>query len=248
MKKTSVSLLLMAIIGFSVMSCGGDSSDNTPSLNKTSITLYVDETEILTYSGGDCSWWSDNDLIATVDNGTVTGKHVGETIIHAKDKTCTVTVKAKYNSYTEPCMEWGASQSRIESLMSGYTLRSSSSTSLIYEGKGKVVAYGYSFESNALKASTFAVSLYNTDLLDFLTERYVVAKVEEESSSEYWVYMASVDEKMIVGLNVTKTGCIVVYMPVSSSRGSATRNTDVEAELTTQIKFMRTSLAESLGK
>ena len=185
MKKTSVSLFLMAIISLAVISCGGDSSDNTPSLNKSSITLYVDETEILTYSGGDCSWWSDNDLIATVENGTVTGKHVGETIIHAKDKTCTVTVKAKYNSYTEPYMNWGASQSTIESFMSGYTLRSSSSTSLIYDGKGKVLSYGYTFESNALKASAFLVSLYNTDLVDFLTERYVVAKVEEESSSEY---------------------------------------------------------------
>ena len=62
-----------------ILSCSKN-DNKEPSINKTRITLYVDETEKLTYSGNDeCTWFSDNKRIADVNKGVVTANHVGTT-------------------------------------------------------------------------------------------------------------------------------------------------------------------------
>ena len=73
-----------------ILSCSKN-DNKEPSINKTRITLYVDETEKLTYSGNDeCTWFSDNKRIADVNKGVVTANHVGTTTIHANNLTCEV--------------------------------------------------------------------------------------------------------------------------------------------------------------
>ncbi len=164
-----------------VSSCGsGD--DNNPqegSLEKTSITLYVEETAHLTYSGGKCMWSSDNDLIAKVENGTVTGEHVGTTTIHANNAICTVTVKSKYNDFVEPYRVWGASIATVKNVMSSFTLQQQSLTLLMYEGLNKVDNYVYNFNITGLYYCTMVVNYsYNDALVRYLNDRYVLVSYD----------------------------------------------------------------------
>ena len=217
--KWSVMSFLVMVLP-TLVACGSDDDDDKgPSLDKTNISLYVDEAATLTYSGGNCVWSSDNELIASVKDGIITAKHVGTTKIHANDLTCEVTVKPKYTSFFEPCIQWGASQSVVKNFMSSYTLRSSSDTQLVYNSSGRVTGYMYSFENAALKSSAFGTGLsHSSSLTDFLLERYVVLQVDEE---DYMVYMCSVDENTIIGMSITTSGIIVVYLPRT---GNSTRS------------------------
>lgn len=219
--KTKLPLLTLFLTTFiCITSCTKDTSkepSQSASLNKTSITLYVDETSMLKYSGGDCKWSTDNLLVAEVDEGLVTAKHVGTTIIRANNLTCTVTVKPRYSSYVEPYMVWGSSKSTVKSVMSGYTIRQDNNTSLIYEGKGRVDAYGYTFENGKLKNSSFYSSLSNsTTLTDFLLERYWVIDIEKIGTNEYISYLGSVDLKNYICLSISTSGCIVIYYDADS--------------------------------
>ena len=71
MKTKLFSLQLIFAAFLCVTSCSKD-DDGEPipaTLDKTSISLYVDETSTLTYSGENCNWSSDNTLVAGLANG-----------------------------------------------------------------------------------------------------------------------------------------------------------------------------------
>lgn len=208
-KLPTMTLALAAIV--CMLSCSKDDSKE-PSLNKTKITLYVDETEKLTYSGNDeCTWSSDNKRVADVNNGVVTANHVGTTTIHANNLACEVIVKPRYTSFTEPYLEFGSSKSEVKSQMSGYTLKSEDNTMLTYYGKGNVDNYGYQFKYGALEMSAFYTELScSLSLSDFLLERYLVFD-SEKSSTERIYTLVSVDLKMFIQFRVGTYGCIVMY-------------------------------------
>ena len=235
-------ILCMAICSVCLTSCGGgddngpSGSISNPTLNKSSITLYVDETSTLTYSGGDCTWKSENALVASVANGVVTGKHVGETTIYANSLACKVTVKPRYTSFTEPYMGWGASQATVKSYMSGYTLYSSSTTQpqLLYNGKGNVYKYAYSFTDGVLSSSGFyAYPTYMQLLSDYLSERYVVYKVDDTKNI---IYFLSIDGKYMIAYTLTSSSnyLMVIYVPVSSSSTSSKSTSEDEKEQAVQ--------------
>lgn len=216
MKINNYVLILSSLFILPLVSCGSDESKDddknnpqTGTLDKTYISVYVDETSILTYSEGDCVWSSDNSLVATVENGVVKGMHVGTTTIHANNATCTVSVKSKRNSFIEPLMLWGASQATIKSKMSSYTLSKSSSTSLTYVGIGRVLGWGYTFENDALTLSMMAVTLLNgLDATDFLLDRYVVVNVNEQ---EKYTVLISPDNTVLVTVLIQTSGLGVGY-------------------------------------
>ena len=227
--KTKLLRLMLVLAAFiCVVSCSDGDDEQT--LDKSSITLYVDESSILIYSGGKCTWSSDNFLVAEVENGIVTAKHVGKTIIHANDLVCEVIVKPRYTSYTEPYQVWGASKSQVKSFMSGYTLKGEESTTLVYLGKGKVNAYVYQFENAVLKNSAFQVTLLNSaNLTDFLLERYWVIDVEDKGNNNFYAYMCSVDLKTYIMFNLTSNGSIVAYIPAESIKSS--KKADIKSQL-----------------
>lgn len=202
--------IVLAFIA-SVLSCSKD-EEKEPSLNKTKITLYVDETEKLTYIGNDeCTWSSDNSRVANVNNGLVTAMHVGVTIIHANDLTCEVTVKPRYTSFTEPSLEFSSSKSEVKRQMSGYTLKSEDNTMLTYFGKGNVDQYVYQFKNDALEISALYTSIiYAVTLKDYLLERYLVYDTEV-SNTEYIFTLVSVDLNMFIQFRTGSYGCIVMY-------------------------------------
>ncbi len=69
------------------------------SLDKNAITVYIDETITITANIEGVTWTSDNETIATVKNGVVTGIKFGKTVITAtkgeQKASCEVTVKEK---------------------------------------------------------------------------------------------------------------------------------------------------------
>ena len=226
MKTKLIYLMLLILASAYVTSCSKDDDGDkeeiiNATLNKTSVTLYVDETSVLTYSGGKCTWSTDNYLVAEVDNGVVKAKHVGETTIHANDLTCKVTVKPKYNTYKEPFMGWGSSKSTVKNNMAGYTLKGEDDTNLVYLGKGNITAYAYLFENGLLHSSAFYASLINSlDLSDFLLERYWVVDIEEKGSYDYEILLGSVDLNMGILFSVTSSGCLVAYYEVDTKSSS----------------------------
>ena len=223
---SAIAILLVSIC---FISCGSDDSNdnNVPSLDKTNVSLYVGEKTIITYNGGNCAWSSDNELIASVKNGEITAEHVGQTIIHANNTSCTVTVKPKYNSFVEPYCVWGASESTVKSYMSSYSLlsekqQSSTKKIIIYVGKGNAKAYGYSFENNLLINSALYVDLYkSSQFTDFLLERYWVVTVEQENDGSYYYYLGSVDMKMLIVCNLSTSGTIAMYTEMPSTTKGA---------------------------
>lgn len=206
-------LLLAACVCLSLSSCNKDEAEPEPTLDKTSITLYVDETSQLKYSGKECIWSSENSLIASVKDGLVKGEHVGSTIIRANNLTCQVTVKPKYTGVYEPYIVWGASQSSVKSYMTGYTLKESSSTKLTYNGKGFVNAYQYTFENGKLKGSSILLPLsYSTTFLEFLAERYLIGGHADNIYSFY-----TLDSSTIILFTLESYGMVVVYTANNSS-------------------------------
>lgn len=210
MRKLLSMMLALAAIAC-ILSCSKN-DNKEPSINKTRITLYVDETEKLTYSGNDeCTWFSDNKRIADVNKGVVTANHVGTTTIHANNLTCEVVVKPRYTSFTEPYLEFGSSKSEVKSQMSGYTLKSEDNTMLTYYGKGNVDNYGYQFKNGSLEMSALYTSAsYALSLSDYLLERYIVFDTEKSSTERIYT-LVSVDLKMFVQFRVGTYGCIVMY-------------------------------------
>lgn len=231
MKTKLFSLQLILAAFLCVTSCSKD-DDGEPipaTLDKTSISLYVDETSTLTYSGENCNWSSDNTLVATVENGIVTAKHVGTTTIHANNLSCIVSVKPKYTMYDEPYMNWGANIAEVKKKMSGYTLASEKDDMLVYLGKGKVNAYLYRFDNNALQQSVMQITLLNSiNLTDFLLERYWPVDLSENGGS-LKAYMGSVDLKTYVLCNVRTDGVLVMYVDSKSLKTSS--NTELKAKL-----------------
>lgn len=89
------------------------------SLNRSTLSLFVDETSRLTASGGDGSitWSSSNPAVASVSNGTVTAISRGSATITAtsggKSASCPVTVQDYSLSLSESSLSLHPSESRI---------------------------------------------------------------------------------------------------------------------------------------
>lgn len=212
MKTNFISFAFLIVACINLSSCSKDDAEPIPTLDKSSITLYVDETSTLTYSGAECKWSTDNYLIAEVNNGKITAKHVGTTIIHANNLTCTVIVKPRYNTYIEPYQNFGCSKTEVKNKMSAYNIKSDNGTTIVYYGKGKIDQYGYTFENDKLKSSSFYITLDNSvELAEFMLERYWVIETEKTGNNSYYFSFGSVDLKTVAFMQLNSSGAIVMY-------------------------------------
>lgn len=212
-KLTYLGLLLCTATGLSFTSCSKDNDSHK--LNQTELALTAGESFKLEYNG-DCTWESEEPLIAEVDNiGNVTANRVGETTIWANQESCKVKVSPKYNTYMEPYTDWGASESDVINYMAGYTYTvSSSSNTMYFEDTDNDIVYMYLFENKALSSSAIMANIISKgeEIIDFLLERYVVVYA---NGSDYTVFMCSIDRKIAIGVSLNAiSGVILVgYMP-----------------------------------
>ena len=206
-------MLLCAAMSLSFTACSDD-EDDTQHLSQNELSLIAGQSAKLIYNG-DCTWVSDEPLIAEVDNnGNVTANRVGETTIWANDESCKVIVTPKYNTYMEPYIEWGASKNAVKSFMNGYEFVEEENNQLSYIDYTHNFGYIYMFENNSLYASSIGANFISKgeEITDFLLERYVVIDVDESS---YTAYMASIDKKIAVAVSLIASNglMMVIYMP-----------------------------------
>lgn len=207
-------MLLCATI-FSIASCTSDKEGHAEKLNTNSLILKAGQNSKLIYDGS-CIWQSQEPLIAEVDNdGNVYAKRVGETVIWANDESCNVCVTPNYNTYIEPCMQWGVSMAYIEDYMKDFESHGQVDNKLAFEDMLKEIAYIYSFESNMLQQSIIVAKLSKAyEIAEFLLERYLAVEVDMDN---YAAAFLSIDKKNAVFLLFIEGLITVVYMPFDSS-------------------------------
>lgn len=225
MKKVFNLMLLCATMMCAFSSCSDDENAGSR-LNQDELTLTAGQSAKLIYDGEDCSWESEEPLIAEVDNeGNVLANRVGVTNIYANDDVCRVTVLPQYNTYMGPCMDWGASKSSVESFMEGFDLLTETEEVLYYIDATEEFEYFYNFENNALSSSMVLTNILSNgdEVVDFLLERYVVIDVNE---AEYSATMISVDAKLIVGLllNAQPGLMAIIYMPYDATKNISSKS------------------------
>ncbi len=217
-------LLIASVINFS--SCSKDNDDNdegnnsNSGLSQTEITLKVGQSMTLSYGNGECTWSSEQPLIAEVDNnGKVTANIVGVTNIKANDDICKVTVTPNYNTYEEPYLKFGASIDEVKKAMSGYTLSSKTDAkNLVYIGKGIIDYYDYVFEDGELQHAAVLTNIFKgEETTDFLIERYIVVSVDKEEST---ILLTSIDMKVAIMVKILpQTGNIIIlYAPFKDKK------------------------------
>ena len=212
--------LFYLLVGFCLLcqSCG---EKDEPGTSFNDVTLNCEQTYTIT-GGEDVEWKSDNPLIASVSGNIVTANVIGETTIRSSKGLFKVTVKGTMSKvYNVPCLEWGASKSRVKSFMSGRTLSKETTTDLVYSGSGAEIITMYTFQSDKLKNSGVTLSgsyISSSKLADYMLERYIPISYDEDS---YYFYFVTPDKKTAVGLTLSVSGGNVIYViaygPLSST-------------------------------
>ena len=188
--KTLILLSLIALMVSTVSSC---SKDDDGDLTFKDVSIVAGSTKTLS-SGKDLKWTSENKYIATISDGEIEAKRVGEVTMASDKGTFKVTVTPQYTYFTEPYTQFGASMQSVKKAMKGYTLVAENSTTLLYKGDGYASYIMYSFEDSKLAYSYIITKdTYSTEVANWTAERYIYVA----TTSEY-IGMMSVDMQTIV--------------------------------------------------
>jgi hypothetical protein len=220
MKKMLLMLLFVVTVA-SLNSCTNDEPSKKEKLSKTKLILHVGETETITYEGKDlCNWYSQNNLIASVDNGKIKANLVGKTNIYANDLECNVEVLPNITMYDEPYLNWGTTKSDVKKYMSSYTLTKETSNQLAYKGVGNEFAYIYTFENGVLSGASMGILYSNSErIVYFMAERYSFTG----EIDDYYPFV-SPDDKTYGAISLENSYVMVIYMPRSNKRSLSTIN------------------------
>ncbi len=229
MKKVfSLMLLLATILTFTA--CSDDDEPDDAKLSTNSYTLYHDSAQLIEGTGiDDLTWDSENEFVATVEDGMVKGMFVGETIVRSTTKNLSFTaeVKPMYYTYEEPCLDFGASKASIKAKRG--TPDSEDATSLMYETNNPNAPIElYVFQNGGLYTCGVAckVSIAN-ELADFLLERYLPVKVDKDNYSATFThcYGKISDPKIDYGVAMQYSsslgGLLVAYTGVNGSKSKS---------------------------
>lgn len=209
---------------FILSSCSSDKL----TLDKTSLSLYAEDTEQLT-ANENVDWSTENEFVASVDeDGLVEANHVGRTYIVASSKNgeerCRVTVKAEYNTYTEPLFDFGKSMADIKK-KEKRTVALETETSLGFTPKESALeAIMYLFEDGKMTSSGAFVKLSRAvEATYFLLERYLVVGVDQQNIDIAMIN--NIPSKATVGIavSVQKDYCLVLYLPFTLTRSESER-------------------------
>ncbi len=226
MKKTILSMLLAVMtVGLSAVftSCSSD-DDDTPTSNvliKTSIILHKGETSVVSnQESGQIK--SENDFIASVTKqGVVTANHVGETKLVCGNEMCAIKVEAKYNLYSDPCLEFGtATKTRVKSMVKSQLIREEAKALLYKENEETAITY--KFDTDGKLDGVLVIFKHNnisskaTELANFMKERYEPISIS--STSSYFKNSYSKNYDMVVCVDLQVPGYYgaaqILYMPV----------------------------------
>lgn len=203
MKKVLLAAVV-ALAGVSLTSCSSSSSDDEPfSMNERAITLQKGDKYTITHTGK-ASWSSEDDFVASVNDGEVTANHVGETAIYAisggSKSQCNVTVRGLYNYFREPLCKMNATPEDVMryETRSLDTKRSDRTMLFYYPAMNEDIdVVVYSFKKDKLESAFVAMTMHGNSsqalqmMNRFMSERYLGG-----IASQGYVYInaKSVDE------------------------------------------------------
>lgn len=112
--------LILAALPLMLAACGNDDDEpKTVTLDYTELGVNYDAEAKLKASEKNCTWTSNNEFVATVDNdGTVKGIHVGKAVITVTSKDgatakCNVTVNPTNTNFQLPYLSFGATRQQV---------------------------------------------------------------------------------------------------------------------------------------
>ncbi len=181
-------ILLASVIvltGLSAISCSSSSDDTPFSMNERAITMQKGDKYTLTYTGS-ASWASDDDFVASVNNGEVTANHVGETTVYAMSggntAQCSVEVKGLYNYFREPMCKLNATTDDVMKYekRSLDTKNSDKAMLIYYPAQNESVdVVAYTFKNDKLESAFVAMTMNGNSsqalqmMNNFMSERYI---------------------------------------------------------------------------
>lgn len=228
-------ILLLSLVTLMMVGCGNDDEAKL-TLDSGKISLYSDDTEKITASEK-VTWNSDNEFVATISkDGVVTGEHIGKAVITATSNNgeaiCEIEVKAKYSTFTEPVLEFGASKSTIKS-KEKRTLLTEDATSLSFKSdKSPVQGVIYLFENGKMKSVGVFVNLSSSrETTNFLLERYM--PVATGTRNVVGIMLNNLPDlaTMSVAIGVEPEYALVGYMPYSRNKTRSITEGDMMKKL-----------------
>ena len=221
-------------------------------LSPSSIELFHDkkQTLIVTGAGQNIEWETTNDFIAQVENGEVTGNHVGECAVSVKSNgdiaTCNVVVKPKYFTYKEPVLEWGITLEQLKAQKGEYNDHSQNKGKDLYyyvQDKENGIIELYTFADDVLENCSVMLNVKNTDVTDFLIERYQPISYDEETGLALFINSMELEMATLgVGLRPVVSGStamfLVTYLPYSDSKSPSMAPTRISATENYCLEFV----------
>lgn len=225
-------ILFLLTAALLIAGCSKD-EEGKLQLSDKQVSLYSGETKQITVSEN-AVWGSRSEFVAKVsENGLITGNHVGKTIISATSENgealCEVEVRAKYNTFMEPVLDFGASKSTIKSKESRQITKDSSD-GLGYSGENSAVrGVAYLFSNDKLKSAALAINYpYAEQTANYLIERY---QVVGENNGLYVFINNDMDKyNMGVTLSVENRYLLIIYVP-QTPKGRSAQDNNYKEEL-----------------
>ena len=196
MKKYFWMLAIVLTCGVAFTSCGGDDEPTDLEISNDMMALNYGAQNVLSANMTGCTWTSNNEYVATVDNaGRVTGVHVGEATITCTNgdmtATCVVTVNPIYTAWTLPVLNFGANQAKIKA-DENHTLISElcDAETLVFAANDKLAYpwYIYDFENGKMIDATLGIANNSSaveDMDKFLKQYYVALAPDEDGDVFY---------------------------------------------------------------
>lgn len=184
MKKVLLAAVI-ALAGVSFFSCSSSNDDEPFTMNERAITIQKGDKYTITHTGK-ASWSSDDDFVASVNDGEVTANHVGETAIYATSggskSQCDVMVRGSYNYFREPLCKLNATPEDVMRYEKrSLDTKKSDRTMLIYYPamNEDVDVIAYTFKNEKLESAFVAMAMNGNAsqalqmMNNFMSERYL---------------------------------------------------------------------------
>ena len=205
---------VFALLGGSFFSCSSSNDDEPFSMNERAITMQKGDKYTINHTGK-ASWSSDDDFVASVNDGEVTANHVGETSIYAMSGgskiQCDVTVRGLYNYFREPLCKLNSTPEDVMRYEKrSLDTKKSDRTTLIYypEMNEDIDVVAYTFKNDKLESAFVSMTMHGNAtqalqmMTNFMSERYFGDGI----SSAGYVYMnATTTESASKFVYVTNT-------------------------------------------
>ena len=219
-------LFTVAVVLVALTGCKKEVSYNNITLDKYAVKLKAGDSQQLYVTSGDPNgvvWRSENEFVATVDKGKISGHRIGTTRVIANNAVVNVVVDGRYDLYDEPIekVEWGMSKEEVSKIM-GFPDKVEGNV-ISYDVESSVNSLKtYEFDSNnRLIATGITVAKDKTAQLDdFLNERYLLITKGDVSELADRDYINGVDVASATML-VSRSGYdadywIVTYKDINS--------------------------------